>query len=325
MKNKYKEGFSSIEIIITLLVLSLLAIAFIYIINFYQLSVIKNQKNFYSENSIDNCFAKLDEAFKKLVEEENDGPSDELYNITYDKETDCKISIRSLSGLLDINYLPEEFYSTKYFKSILNEDIRIDFVNDYRNSNILITSYNELEDIFDYEKFNKYFTLFSLININVIDEKSLQTLCSVYSLSEDLINKRKALQYNNQFIQTETEALLTYGFNYEKLKPYVTIDSNINVNFIEEDLLKAFVSLQRFHVSNPIQKCEQILAQRNMGKINKESIMNTFNISKNDELYYYMGCKTFFWEVIISNNNVSCKYILFRDDKDIYLIQKKWI
>lgn len=325
MKNKYKEGFSSIEIIITLLVLSLLAISFIYIINFYQLSVIKNQKKIYSENSIENSFAKLDEAFKQLAAEENDGPSDELYNITYDKETDCKISIRSLSGLLDINYLPEEFYSTKYFKSILNENITIDFVNDYKNNNILISSYNELEDIFDYEKFNKYFTLFSLININVIDEKSLQTLSSVYSLSEDLMNKRKSLKYNNQFIQTETEALLTYGFNYEKLKPYVTIDSNINVNFIEEDLLKAFVSLHRFHVNNPIEKCEQILSQRSMGKINKESIMNTFNISKNDELYYYMGCKTFFWEVIISNNNVSCKYILFRDDKDIYLIQKKWI
>lgn len=325
MKKKYNEGFSSIEIIITLFVLSLLVLAFIYFINFYQLSIIKNQNNFDSRKHIDDCYDFLKESFKSIAEKDYDGPFDDLYNLSYNEKTDCKITIKSLSGLFDINYLPVEFFSTKYYKSLLTEDTKIDFVNDYRNSNSLITSYMELAKFIDYGKIDKNFTLYSMINLNVIDEKTLQTVCSIYSLSEDLVNKRKSLQFNNQFIQTETEALLTYGFNYEKLKPYVTIDSTINVNFVDEDLLKAFVSLPSFHINNPIEKTEKLLSQRNIENINKEYIMNIFDISKNDELYYYMGCKTYFWELIISNNKVSCRYILFRDDKDIYLIKKKWI
>lgn len=325
MKKNKQNGFSSLEVLVTLFVLSLLLIAFLYIFSFYQLSVTKEKLKNDSKTNIENTFSSLIQTFKEKVNPECDGPNDEVYQITTDDKTECEIQIKPLSHLIDLNFLPSDFYTTEYFLSLLKENTAPTFIQETRKNGTLITSYSDIEEFIEEEKFNESITIHSTANINIVDEDSLNTLCTLYDVQSDIVNKRKSLIKNKQFVSTETEALLAYGITYQFFYPYVNVQPILNVNFIDENFLKALVTLPRFKLASAEKKCNNLIAIRNANTVNTETICNTFGITKSHELYYYLGCNTYFWEILISNKSVSCKYLVFKDDKNFYLLGKKWL
>ena len=322
--NKVNEGFSSLEVLITLIVLSFLIIAFSYFLSFQKLKIIKYKKELEIKKQIDSCFTEFIQEFKEKLNPDFDGPNDEIYKYKPDSKYKCELIIRPLSGLVELNYLPVEFYSKPYFISLLNKDADSSFIIEFRNQNKLITSYTDVSEFISKDAFEKM-SLYSMININTVEENSLATLCSAYDCMPDFYNKRLSLSINKQYMKNETEASLFFGLDYEKLKPFITVEAPININFTDPDFINSLLSLARFKLTNYEQKCSSLFNECNERTVDKETICNTLGISINDELYYYIGCKTYFWEILITLNNVKCNYVLFRNGNDLYLLKKQWL
>lgn len=325
MKNNQKNAaFSSIEVLITLFVLSILLIAFSFVLNFYQLRTKKLKQKENEQNLIESSFTEYLDFFKSNLNPDFDGPNDDLYKSIPDNNQNCTIKITPLAGLVDLNYLPIEFYSKPYFLSLLQENTASAFIEQYRNDNKLITSYDDVAQYISKETFDNTVSLFHTININTADETSLSTYCALKECMTDIVSKRHILLTNKQYLKNETEASLYFGLDYDLLKPYVSIEPSININFADEAFITSLLSLKRFNLPNYQQKAAALFEERNNGTLDSEKICNILGISNNDELYYYIGCKTFFWKVEISYNTSCCTYIIFRDGEKFYLIQKRW-
>lgn len=325
MKKGLKNAaFSSIEVLITLFVLSILLIAFSFVLNFYQLRTKKLKQKENEQNLIESSFTEYLDYFKSNLNPEFDGPNDDLYNNTPEINKNCILKITPLSGLIDLNYLPIEFYSKPYFLSLLQENTDSGFIEQYRNDNKLITSYDDVAQYISEETFEKAVSLFQTININTADETSLSTYCNLKECMTDIVSKRHILLTNKQYLKNETEASLYFGLDYDLLKPYVSVEPSININFANEEFITSLLSLKRFNLPNYQQKAAVLFDERSTGTLNSEKICNILGISNNDELYYYIGCKTFFWKIEISYNTTSCTYIIFRDGEKFFLIQKRW-
>lgn len=325
MKNNQKNAsFSSIEVLITLFVLSILLIAFSFVLNFYQLRTKKLKQKENEQSLIESSFTEYLDFFKSNLNPDFDGPNDDLYKSISGNNQNCTIKITPLSGLVDLNYLPIEFYSKPYFLSFLQENTDSAFIEQYRNDNKLITSYDDVAQYISEETFDKTVSLFHTININTADETSLSTYCELKECMTDIISKRHILLTNKQYLKNETEASLYFGLDYNLLKPYVSVEPSININFANEDFITSLLSLKKFNLPNYQQKAAALLEERNIGTLDSEKICNILGISNNDELYYYIGCKTSFWKIEISLNTTSCTYIIFRDGEKFYLIQKRW-
>ena len=115
--NKINSGFSSLEVLITLIVLSVLLIAFSYFLSFQKLKITKYKKQVEAKKQIELCFSEFIEEFKEKLNPDFDGPNDEIYKYEPNPKFKCKLRIRPLSGLVELNYLPIEFYSKPYFFS----------------------------------------------------------------------------------------------------------------------------------------------------------------------------------------------------------------
>lgn len=322
--NKINSGFSSLEVLITLIVLSVLLIAFSYFLSFQKLKITKYKKQVEAKKQIELCFSEFIEEFKEKLNPDFDGPNDEIYKYEPNPKFKCKLRIRPLSGLVELNYLPIEFYSKPYFVSLINENADPSFITEYRNMNKLITSYNDVAEYFSKEAFENI-SLYSIVNINTAEEHSFETLCSVHNCMPDFSSKRYSLSFNKQYMKTETEASLFFGLDYDKLKPFITVEAPININFANPDFINSLLSLKRFELLNYDQKCSSLFNECKLKSVNKETICNILGISINDELYYYIGCKTYFWEVLITLNNTSCKYVLFRNENNVYLLKRQWL
>ena len=93
---------------------------------------------------------------------------------------------------------------------------------------------------------------------------------------------------------------------------------------MDAEFIASLVNLKRFGLVNSNQKVSELISYRNKETLDKESICNILGITNNNELYYYLGCKTYFWDVIVSCNNVICKFRIFRNEDQLYLINKRW-
>ena len=245
------------------------------------------------------------------------------------------ISIKSLSGLINLNYIPKEILINTILISSFNAPESIDKIKAIIEENGMINSYEEIADLISEEKFNENFTLYGYSNFNVTDEIPLAFIGNKMTNSyfgDELVNKRKSLRNNKQYIQSQTEFNMLCGIHFDDINPYINLNPNLNVNFMNEELLKSFLTYPQFKLSNALQKANTIISLRESKEITQEELISILGIQKNNDLYYYIGSKTWFWQITISGKNTSCNVILARDSEEgtlgepkFYLIEKRWM
>ncbi len=332
---KFHKGFSSLEFIITLFFLSLILISLGFFLRYADFSIKKRTSDKDDKVKIDKILNSIFEEIKKDSTPNADSKTDPVWKFNETKIDEFDISIKSLSGNINLNYISKDILKNTAIGSCFSSSESISKIEFIIRENGLITSYEEIKDLIEEEKFNKTFTLYGYANFNVADSAALSFLGNTITNSyfgDELINKRKILIKNKQYIQNETEFNMFCGIHYEDIKPYINLNPTINVNFIEEDILKNLLTFSGFKLAGARQKAETIISLRDSKEITQEELINILGISKNNELYYYVGCKTWFLQITVTGEHKSCIVILARDPEDgvlgepkFYMIEKKWL
>ncbi len=331
---KQSKGFSSLEFIITLFFLSLIVIALGIFLRTSDLTVKKqiSKENDYKE--IDKILNKIYEEIKKDTTPSVDSLLDPVWKLNDTEIDGYKVSIQSLSSLVDLNFINKNLLIQSNLKEAFNSPEDANTVSEILSQEGPVYSYERIKDFISEENFNQYFTFYGFANFNIADENVLANLANsmtTYFFGDELIEKRKIYQMHGNLLQNETELNLLCGIYYDNLYPFVNLNPVMNINFISEDCLKTLLGFKDFKLSNINQKVNNIISLRQNSEITEENICAILGITKSDKLYYYLGCKTWMWQIKISGKKTSCNVILARAPEDdiqghprFYLIEKNW-
>lgn len=330
MLNK-KEAFSSLEFLITLFVLLILAIGFSFFITTSHRNIAKRTQSIGEKETIDIV---LDEVYKKIKEDntpESDSRFDPIWDLDDTYIDGYHVSINALSGKINLNYINPNIFTNSGFRSTLNDNSLINSLKNVLDEKLLYT-YEDVKEYISKENFDKFFTFYGFANINTIRDTALEMLVNKISNSffgNEMVNRRKSLFRNKQYFQTETEFNMFCGIYYSEIFPYINIQPQLNVQFIEEEALRWL--LESFNVSGSNQKANTLINLRNAQEIKEENLLSILGISKSDEVYYHLGCKTYAWQFTISGRYLSCQIVLYRDITEssmnkpkFYIVEKKW-
>ena len=332
---KSNKAFSSLEFIVTLFFLSLILIALGIFLRVSDITISKRTQDKSDKEKIDTVLNSIFEEIKKDHTPNVDSKMDPVWKFNDSNIDGFDISIKSLSGLINLNYIPKEILANTILISAFDVPESVDKIKSMIEENGMINSYEEISDLISEDKFNENFTLYGYSNFNVADEVPLSFIGNNLTNSyfgDELVNKRKSLRNNKQYIQSQTEFNMLCGIHFDDINPYININPTLNVNFMNEELLKSFLTYPQFKLSNALQKANTIISLRESKEITQEELISILGIQKNNDLYYYIGSKTWFWQITISGKNTSCNVILARDPEErtlgepkFYLIEKRWI
>lgn len=332
---KSNKAFSSLEFIVTLFFLSLILIALGIFLRVSDITISKRTQDKSDKEKIDTVLNSIFEEIKKDHTPNVDSKMDPVWKFNDSNIDGFDISIKSLSGVINLNYIPKEILVNTILISAFDVPESVDKIKSMIEENGMINSYEEISDLISEDKFNENFTLYGYSNFNVADEVPLSFIGNNLTNSyfgDELVNKRKSLRNNKQYIQSQTEFNMLCGIHFDDINPYININPTLNVNFMNEELLKSFLTYPQFKLSNALQKANTIISLRESKEITQEELISILGIQKNNDLYYYIGSKTWFWQITISGKNTSCNVILARDPEEgtlgepkFYLIEKRWI
>ncbi len=332
---KSNKAFSSLEFIVTLFFLSLILIALGIFLRVSDITISKRTQDKSDKEKIDTVLNSIFEEIKKDHTPNVDSKMDPVWKFNDSNIDGFDISIKSLSGVINLNYIPKEILANTILISAFDVPESVDKIKSMIEENGMINSYEEISDLISEDKFNENFTLYGYSNFNVADEVPLSFIGNNLTNSyfgDELVNKRKSLRNNKQYIQSQTEFNMLCGIHFDDINPYININPTLNVNFMNEELLKSFLTYPQFKLSNALQKANTIISLRESKEITQEELISILGIQKNYDLYYYIGSKTWFWQITISGKNTSCNVILARDPEEgtlgepkFYLIEKRWI
>lgn len=328
------KGFSSLEFIITLFFLSVLTIALGIFIRTSDVNVQKRTSDIRDKEKIDSISNTLLKEIKNDSTPDADSKFDSVWKYNDTDINGFHVSIKSLSSLINLNYINKDILLKTNFVNYFESPDSIKAVSNIIYERGLLYSYNEIKDFISEKDFNEVFTFYGYANFNVADEGTLKLIADDLTGSQfgdELINKRKILLHNKQFLQEETEFNLLCGIYYNEIYPFVNIKSDMNVNFMSEDTLRALLSYSGFSIGAINQKVNNLLILRNNREIREEDLYGLLGISKSDELYYYLGCRTWIWQILIEGEKKSCNMVLARELENsaaaqpkLFLIEKKW-
>ena len=331
---KKREGFSSFECLIVLVVLCIILIAFCFFIKTVNISVSKKILSINEKKKIDVILDSIYEDIKNDVSSEGDSLFDSVWDRNNSTEDGYLITLESLSGKINLNFLDSKVLLESGLPSVFYDSKNIIEVENIRSERLLY-SYEEIKDYISEENFSKYFSFYGFANINIMNATSLELLVNNLTDSfygTELNKKRNILQANKQLIKTETEYNLFCGINYSEIFPYINLDAAINVNFIDEDCLYKLINYAGFELTSKKRKVDTLLSLREKRELTQEDIITILGITKNDELYYYLGSKTWFWKISIQGKTQDCHVILCRSVEKtselkpkFYIIEKRWI
>ena len=319
---KKREGFSSLECLIVLVVLCIILIAFCFFIKTVNISVSKKISSINEKKKIDVILDSIYEDIKNDVSSEGDSLFDSVWDRNNSTEDGYLITLESLSGKINLNFLDSKVLLESGLPFVFYDSKSIIEIENLRSERLLY-SYEEIKDYISEENFSKYFSFYGFANINIMNATSLELLVN---------QKRNILLANKQLIKTETEYNLFCGINYSEIFPYINLDAAINVNFIDEDCLYKLINYAGFELTSKKRKVDTLLSLREKRELTQEDIITILGITKNDELYYYLGSKTWFWKISIQGKTQDCHVILCRSVEKtselkpkFYIIEKRWI
>ena len=163
MKRIIKNGFSSIEVLVTLFFLAALFSVYSFYLRSSNLLIKKAENKFEDRKKIENIASILIEEIKKDLTPEADSRTDKIWDWNGTEYDGCKISLRSLSGLLDLNFLPEKIYLSDFAGQLFSTPDYIQYIHDERSSGNLFFSYSDLQSIISRKNFDTFLQLIHLL------------------------------------------------------------------------------------------------------------------------------------------------------------------
>lgn len=335
--NRTDDGFSSIEFLIALVFLSVLAAAAGYTIKTAGLAAGRRTAAADARALIEKVLDAAAEDLKDDPTPLSDSRFDAFWQWNGRTENGCSVKLRSLSSSLNPNFLRTGVYEKTDLRNLFLPGKNAQQLLQYREDNGLLFTFSDCKDFFSEETYNAYFSPYGWANINITDEFAVRQLVAALtgadSDGEMFRQKVRTLLADKQILQTEDEFKMFCGISYDKIYPYINTEPAMNVQFVEPDVLRSILSDADYNLAGAVQKTKQLLALRESRELTEDDIVNVLGIDRTNRLYYFFGTITWFWQIEAENDDAACTEIICRmppsgmnsqAPAEWYVVEKKW-
>lgn len=219
-----------------------------------------------------------------------------------------KIELSDISSKIDLNFVDFTIFKEPVFRSLLNEKYTWLSLQTYREELGFTGILSDYRIFFRKDvDFEAIFTLYSLPNINNSSDLIIEKLYEMYTgnsgkastLKNSIVNNRKS----KKLFTDETYKRLFLSLDKD-VKNIISIIPSWNINFINEKLLNSI--LAKYKITN-----SSIINIRKSREIKENEIKSLLNITKkNQTLSSYLGTKTTFWEIKITDSNNKLETVI---------------
>jgi hypothetical protein len=315
MKNNSCSGFASAQFLFVLFFLSSLSMGTAFFLSW----AIKTEGLSRKTNA---AVAEIDAILEAVLADLYGDPTPELNGfddpvLAWDGKTEngYAISVRSLSDRLNPNFIRKNVFEKTGLAELLNPGTTPDELQQFREDHGMSLSSRDYEDFFSPEVFRKYFSPYGWANINLIDEFAARQLVRALTgseyMAEELRNKIQILLINRERISRENLRSFL-GIDYPSLFPFINAEPLMNINQTEPLLLKEIISYPDYGIPLAEIKYQELMARISTGAVDMNQVMEILDIEGTHPILNYFGSITWFWEIIIAGNNVSCRTVVCR-------------
>lgn len=165
------------------------------------------------------------------------------------------------------------------------------------------------------EAFENRLCGYSYANVNSSDEFALERLFTettgdASAASSFHASVQAALGDMRQFKSADLVAL--FGQYRESVGAVMTIEPQINVNFVDPFVLKALLSYPAYKIDSPTSGADAILSARRGGELSIERVAAILGLEKTHALFTYLGDDTWFWRITVKADTRSLEAIYAR-------------
>lgn len=323
--SKTDSAFSAFQVLISLFFISVVVIALHGII-YVSLSSVEREKS--EINHRDNLVSVAEKLKNELVND-NSPDSDSLVDSFWKQNGEIdgiSIKIEDLSSKMNINFFPKEIILET---DLLNNIALLDSyeqIDKYIEENGLIYSSNEVSSIISPEVYESWFSSFGIANINFSSQIGFEKLSiDLIGSREDaffFLQKRDNLIKNKQLIQTEIDFEFLAGVLYEKITPLIALQPQMNIHFIDKNVLESLLSYKPYNVKSWKNKEARLLEMRETQEISREKLSEILEINNSHPLFYALGTRTWFWKIEVCDGKYVYHEIIFVEPVE-KIIEKK--
>lgn len=326
------EGWSTLNFIISLMVICILVISLGLFVRTININLVKDIGHNKKEDVINSTMTEVLSSLNDDSSPSADSKHDKFFSYDDVFINGCHVSIVPLSGKINVNFFPWDVLVSSELKNLLvNSNSFLSFMT---SNEELINDYSVLAEYIDAEKFDLYFTTYGWANYNITQENSIKVLLSAMNINSTfLLNKRKSMLSSKQFVQSYSEYRSVCGVNYKSVMPFMNIEAPLNVNFIDEQILKDILGCSKYKVAGINSKVSAIISQRETKEIDSEKLQAILSLKPNNELYYLLGVNSWFYQINFEYEEVACSVVVAKEVSDDisknkkhkwYILEKNW-
>jgi hypothetical protein len=239
---------------------------------------------------------------KKAIEgdssPDSDSPLDGGYSLT--SFSGCAVMIEDASSKLNPNWIRPKMLQETRLLELLENNASPDNLMQFRVDLGLSTHTGHYSDFFTEKTAKKYLSCLSYPNINSTDEFALKRLCLEAGLGQADAEAFHSLvqgQLASLKIVDERELSDMLGLRFSALKPLITCQGQLNVNFMDGKILDDILSYPPWEIQGSSDKCVNILHSRELAAYDDEALGQVLGLDRKHVVYAYLGVRTWFWRV----------------------------
>ncbi len=303
----------------------------------FQIQYIRLDEYYNVKNNLEKEVYQLIDIIAKDPSPEADSPTDPVWgHIEKINDSDENLTIRleDISSRFNINFIRTKMLEeSPFFKDLMINGKNTQNLKDDRYKYGFISDIHSrfdedhlgYEDFFETEDLDKYFTTYGYANLNVTYEKSLEKIFETRvpdrgtgSFMSDITNLIKS-----GIMADNSRMKKILGTEYEDLYPLINVEPIINVNFAEEEILKAIIYYPygEEQLKDRASIYNYLINERANSELNNEQIKNYIKgkLDEDDVKYkykirilQYLGSTTWFWKITAVSDNRTLSAIICR-------------
>ncbi|MBN2658741.1 MAG: hypothetical protein JXR86_16920 [Spirochaetales bacterium] len=323
MTRSDQSGYSSVSALILLLFLSTLALGVIGYSRSAANQYLRIEALYERREILETAMEELIARMSSDPTPDADAPSDPVWSWIENRSAgEPQVKLEDISSRFNLNFMRTAMLENSSFSSMMINGKSPEDLKQNRGERGFATDLAEgYGEYFSEEDLRKYFTVYSYANLNVTYEDSLKKL---YEIRIDEGGALLFLSEIQSLIATlimadEQEMDRILGAEKERLYPLINIEPLINVNFAEEEILKAVLYYPYRGTTH--EKAgdflEIIRAERSVLEIDGDRLSE---ILPDEEEYLrirqYLGTRTWFWKASVEYEEAELTVIFARLPED---------
>ncbi len=301
----------------------------------FQIQYIRLDEYYNVKNNLEKEVYQLIDIIAEDPSPEADSPTDPVWGHIEqlnDSNENLTLSLEDISSRFNLNFIRTKMLEeSPFFKDLLingkntqnlKEDrFKYGFVSDIHSP--FDEDHLGYGDFFEKEDLDKYFTTYGYANLNVTYEKSLEMIFKTRipdrgtgSFMSDIKNL-----IESDIMADNSKMKKILGTEYEDLYPLINIQPLINVNFVEDEILKAILYYPYGGTRHKERASfySNINNDRSNSEIDDARIKQLLplKVEKEKDIYYlriyeYLGAITWFWKITAESDNRTLTAIICR-------------